>query len=31
MCNSIACNLDAASWHLDPGDLEFVVILYVGK
>ena len=28
---SIACNLDAASWHLDPGDLEFAVILYVGK
>jgi hypothetical protein len=28
---SIACNLDAASWHLDSGDLEFAVILYLGK
>jgi hypothetical protein len=28
---SIACDLDTVSWHLDPGDLEFAVILYVGK
>jgi hypothetical protein len=28
---SIACNLDAASWYLDPGNLEFAVIWYVGK
>jgi hypothetical protein len=28
---SIARKLDAASWHLDSGDLEFAVILYVGK
>jgi hypothetical protein len=28
---TIACNLDSCSWHIDPCDLEFAVLIYAGE
>jgi hypothetical protein len=28
---SIAANINSCSWHTDPSDLQFVIIIYFGK